>query len=105
MSEQPAQESKRSDAPPQLRITNHLMVIVGRGTHLEVREVVKIVNAGTTPYIDRAGHGGATVISLHLPLPRGHYNIGQVQGLNTEYVHVDPTGLSYLAPLPPENIR
>ena len=36
------------------------MVIVGRGTHLEVREVVKIVNAGTTPYIDRAGHGGAT---------------------------------------------
>ena len=101
VSEQPAQESKRSDAPPQLRIINHLMVIVGRGTHLEVREVVKIVNAGTTPYIDRTDHGGATVISLHLPLPRGHYNIGQVQGLNTEYVHVDPAGLSYLAPLPP----
>ena len=38
---------------------------------------------------------------MHLPLPQGHYNIGQVQGLNTEYVHVDPSGLSYLAPLPP----
>src|SRR5215472_5766482 len=85
VSEQPAQEAKGSDAPPQLRIINHLMVIVGRDTHLEVREVVKIVNTGATPYIDRAGHGGATGISLHLPLPQGHYNIDQVQGLNTEY--------------------
>jgi hypothetical protein len=101
VSEQPAQEAKGNDAPPQLRITNHLMVIVGRGTHLEVREIVKIVNTGTTPYIDRAGHGGATGISLHLPLPQGHYNLDQVQGLNTEYVHVDLSGLSYLAPLPP----
>ena len=101
VSEQPAQEATVSDALPQLRIINHLMVIVGRGTHLEVREVVRIVNTGTTPYIDRAGHGGATGISLHLPLPQGHYNIGQVQGLNTEYVHIDPSGLSYLAPLPP----
>src|SRR4030095_13376130 len=101
VSEQPAQEAKGNDAPPQLRITNHLMVIVGRGTHLEVREIVKIVNTGTTPYIDKAGHGGATGISLHLPLPQGHYNIGQVQGLKAEYVRIDPSGLSYLAPLPP----
>src|SRR4029450_5365255 len=101
VSEQLAQEATVSDALSQLRIINHLMVIVGRGTHLEVREVVKIVNPGTTPYIDRAGHGGATGISLRLPLPQGHYNIGQVQGLNTEYVHIDLSGLSYLAPLPP----
>ena len=101
VSEQPAQEAKGSTAPLPLRIINHLMVIVGRGTHLEVREVVRIVNSGTTPYIDRAGHGGATGISLHLPLPQGHYNISQVQGLHTEYVRVDPAGLSYLAPLPP----
>jgi len=40
-------------------------------------------------------------MSLRLPLPQGHYNLGQVQGLNTAYVHVDPSGLSYLAPLPP----
>jgi hypothetical protein len=101
VSEQPAQEAKGSDAPPPLRIINHLMVIVRRDTHLEVREVVRVVNTGTTPYIDKAGHGGATGISLHLPLPQGHYNLGQVQGLNTEYIHVDATGLSYLAPLPP----
>src|SRR5215475_12999575 len=60
VSEQPAPEATVSDALPQLRIINHLMVIVGRGTHLEVREVVRIVNTGTTPYIDRRGHGGAT---------------------------------------------
>jgi hypothetical protein len=101
VSERPAQETKGSDAPPPLRIINHLMVIVGRGTHLEVREVVRLDNPRTTPYIDKAGHGGATGISLHLPLPQGHYNLGQVQGLNTEYVHVDAAGLSYLAPLPP----
>src|SRR5262249_19337768 len=101
VSEQPAQEAKGSDAPPPLRIINHLIAMVGRDTHLEVREVVKIVNTGATPYIDRVGHGGATGISLHLPLPQGHYNIDQVQGLNTEYIHSDPSGLSYLAPLPP----
>ena len=101
VSEQPAQEAKGSDASPPLRIINHLMVIVGRGTHLEVREVVKLANTGTTPYIEKAGHGGASGISLHLPLPQGHYNFGQVQGLNTEYVRVDTVGLSYLAPLPP----
>jgi hypothetical protein len=97
--EQPAQEAKGSAAP--LRIINHLMVIVGRDSHLEVREVVRLVNSGTTPYIDRAGHGGAPGISLRLPLPQGHYNMSQVQGLQTEYVRVDASGLSYLAPLPP----
>lgn len=98
---QPAQEPKGSAAPLSLRIINHLMVIVGRGTYLEVREVVRIVNSGTTPYMDRTGYGGATGLSLHLPLPQGHYNMSQVQGLQTEYVRVDPSGLSYLAPLPP----
>src|SRR5262245_5081941 len=101
VSEQPAQEAKGSDAPPPLRIINHLMVIVGRDTHLEVREVVRLDNTGTTSYIDKAGRSGATGISLHLPLPQGYYNLGQVQGLNTAYVHVDAAGLSYLAPLPP----
>src|SRR5215510_3569767 len=62
VSEGPAQEAKGSDAPPPLRIINHQMVIVGRGTHLEVREVVRLDNPGTTPYIDRAGHGGVTGI-------------------------------------------
>jgi len=101
VSEPPAQEAKESDAPPQLRIINRLMVIVRRGTHLEVREVLRVANTGTTPYIGRVGHGGATGISLYLPLPQGHSNMSQVQGLNAEFVHVDASGLSYLAPLPP----
>jgi hypothetical protein len=101
VSEQPAQEAKGSDALPQLRIINHLMVIVGRGTHLEVGEIVKIVNTGATPYIERPGPSGVTGISLHLPLPQGHYNIGQVQGLTAEYVRVEVSGLSYVAPLAP----
>jgi hypothetical protein len=101
VSEQPAQEAKDSGAPPPLRIINRLMVIVGRGAHLEVREVIRVANTGTTPYIDKAGHGGATGISLYLPLPQGHSNMSQVQGLNAAYVHVDASGLSYLTPLPP----
>jgi hypothetical protein len=56
---------------------------------------------GPTPYIAKQGHGGAAGISLHVPLPQGYSNMGQVQGLNAEYVHVDATGLSYTAPLPP----
>jgi hypothetical protein len=99
--EPPALAAKGSEAPPQLRIINRLLVIVGRGTHLEVREVIRVANTGTTPYIDKAGHGGATGISLYLPLPPGHSNMSQVQGLNADYVHVDASGLSYLAPLPP----
>jgi hypothetical protein len=98
---QSAQEAKGSAAPVPLRIINHLMVIVGRDSHLEVREIVRIVNSGTAPYIESAGHGGAPGISLRLPLPQGHYNMSQVQGLQTDYVRVDASGLSYLAPLPP----
>src|SRR5215467_8354864 len=43
------QEAKGSDEASTLRIINHLMVVVGRSTHLEVREVVRIVNIGTAP--------------------------------------------------------
>src|SRR6266849_9658373 len=53
VSEPSTQEVKGEDEQPTLRIINHLMVIVGRGTHLEVGEVVKIVNTGVTPYMDR----------------------------------------------------
>jgi hypothetical protein len=96
-----AQAAQGSPEPAKLRIMNHLLVIVGRSAHLEVREVVRVVNTGTAPYIVKQGHGGAAGISLHMPLPQGYFNMGQVQGLNAEYVHVDVTGLSYTAPLPP----
>jgi hypothetical protein len=99
--ESSAQEAQESTEQAKLRIINHLIVIVGRSAHLEVREVVRVVNTGHTPYIAKQGHGGAAGISLHVPLPQGYSNMGQVQGLNAEYVHVDATGLSYTAPLPP----
>ena len=93
------QEAKGGDEQSKLRIMNHLMVIVGRDRHLEVREVVRIVNTGTTPYTAELSHSGVPGMSLHLPLPQGHYNMGQVQGLAAESIRVDASGLSYIAPL------
>jgi hypothetical protein len=93
------QEAKGGDEQSKLRIMNHLMVIVGRDRHLEVREVVRIVNTGTTPYTAEPSHSGVPGMSLHLPLPQGHYNMGQVQGLAAESIRVDASGLSYIAPL------
>jgi hypothetical protein len=93
------QEAKGGDEQSKLRIMNHLMVIVGRDRHLEVREVVRVVNAGTTPYTAEPSHSGVPGMSLHLPLPQGHYNMGQVQGLAAESIRVDASGLSYVAPL------
>ena len=93
------QEGKEGDEQSKLRIMNHLMVIVGRDRHLEVREVVRIVNTGTTPYTAEPSHSGVAGMLLHLPLPQGHYNMGQVQGLAAESIRVDASGLSYVAPL------
>jgi len=95
------QEAKGGDEQSKLRIMNHLMVIVGRDRHLEVREVVRIVNTGTTPYTAEPSHSGVPGMSLHLPLPQGHYNMGQVQALAAESIRVDASGLSYIAPLAP----
>jgi len=95
------QEAKGGDEQSKLRIMNHLMVIVGRDRHLEVREVVRIVNTGTTPYTAEPSHSGVPGMSLHLPLPQGHYNMSQVQGLAAESIRVDASGLSYIAPLAP----
>jgi hypothetical protein len=99
--ESSTQEAQAEDEQSKLRIMNHLMVIVGRSTYLEVREVVRIVNPGTTPYLEGTSRSGVAAISFHVPLPRGHYNMGQVQGLAADSVHVDASGLSYVAPLAP----
>jgi len=88
------QESVSIAEQPKLHIANHIMVIVGRDTHLEVREIVRVVNPGSTPYIDRG-------VSFRLPLPLSYYNLGQVQGLAAEHVRVDASGLSYATPLAP----
>jgi hypothetical protein len=95
------QEALGGDGQAKPRIMNHRMVIVGRDTHLEVREVVRIVNPRTTPYVEGQSHSGVAGLAFHLPLPQGYYNIGQVQGLAAESVRVDASGLSYVAPLAP----
>jgi hypothetical protein len=95
------QAAQAEDEPSQLRIMNHLMVIVGRPTYLEVREVVRIVNPATTPSVEGTSRSGFAAMSFHLPLPQGHYNMGQIQGLAADSVRVDASGLSYVAPLAP----
>jgi len=92
--ESTVQKSESMTAQPKLYITNHIMIIMGRDTHLEVREIVKIVNPASRPYME--GN-----ISLRLPLPLSYYNLGPVQGLAAEHVHVDAAGLSYGTPLAP----
>src|SRR2546423_690806 len=44
--ESTVQESANMASQPKLYVANHIIVVVGRDTHLEVREVVKIVNPG-----------------------------------------------------------
>lgn len=94
LGESTAQEPESIAVQPKLHIANHIIVIVGRDTHLEIREIVRIVNPSSIPYIDRG-------VALRLPLPLSHYNLGQVQGLAAEHIRVDTGGLSYGAPLDP----
>ena len=99
--EQPAQEAEGRGEQLKPRIVNHLMVLVGRDTHLAVCEVLGIVNPVSTSYMDQQAHGGVAGVSLRFPLPPSYYNLGQVQGLAAEHVRVDASGLSYVAPLEP----
>jgi hypothetical protein len=92
--ESTAQKSESMAAQPRLYIANHIMVIMGRDTHLEVRESVRIVNPVPIPYMDGS-------VSLRLPLPLSYYNLGPVQGLAAEHVRVDAEGFSYGMPLAP----
>jgi hypothetical protein len=102
-----AQPPLRPEAPPQsaqppLRIVNHLIIIISHEADLEVREIVRLVNAGTTPYT-AAGRGprGTPGISLHLPLPPGHTNVSPIQGLLPEATRVERAGIMYTAPIDP----
>jgi hypothetical protein len=92
--ESTVQESANMASQPKLYVANHIIVVVGRDTHLEVREVVKIVNPGSTSYMERG-------VAFRLPLPLNYSNFGQVQGLPPEHVRTDAAGLSYGAPLAP----
>ena len=92
-----ASATEQPQAQSPLRIVQHLMVLVLRNDHLEVREILRLLNSGATPYIGTAGHGMA--YSLHIPLPYGYYNLHDIQGLASEHVHQQAAGLYYTAPL------
>jgi len=103
--EQVAREAEGRGEQSKLHIVNHLIVIVGRDTHLEVREIVRIVNSGSTPGIDKQASAGSASVSFHLPLPQGYSKLGQIQGLAAEHVRIEASGLSYVAPLAPGEHR
>jgi hypothetical protein len=94
-----ARQAEERGEQPTLRVVNHLIVIVGRAAHLDVREVVRLENSGTTPYIGTRAYPGASAVSFHFPLPQGYYDLGQIQGLAAEHIRVDASGWSYVAPL------
>lgn len=88
-----------------LRITNHLIVMVGQGQQVEVREVIRLVNEASTTYEGEASRPGAARISFHVPLPKGYNHFQSVQGLAPEHTVQHPSGLYYTASLAPGEHR
>ena len=88
---------------PTLHVTSHLMVIVKRNERLEVREIVKIVNPGTTAFTGPASPAsGSPHGSFQLSLPQGFYDLQGIEGgLEPSQVQQHATGLFYTAPLEP----
>ena len=94
-----AQALPAQPAAPALQVTSHLMVIVKRNDRLEVREILKIANRGTTAFIGSAdaAHG-----SFRLSLPQGYYDLKGFEGeLDSSHIRQHATGLFYTAPLEP----
>jgi hypothetical protein len=97
-----AQALPAQPAAPTLHVTSHLMVIVKRNERLEVREIVKIVNRGTTAFAGSAdADSGSPHGSFHLSLPKGYYELQGIEGLDLSLVRQHATGLIYTAPLKP----
>jgi hypothetical protein len=97
-----AADSQATDQPElqsPLQIAHHLMVLVLRHDHLEVREILRLLNSSATPYTGTAAQRGG--YSLHIPLPYGYYNLSDIQGLAPEQVRQHASGLYYTAPLSP----
>lgn len=105
ISAQTAQGAAAPAAPSPVHIPEHLMAIVARDGHLEVREVIKLVNASPTPYLAVPAQAGRPALAFVLPLPRGYTQLSQLQGLTMEAVRLEPSGLYYTAPLPPGEHR
>ena len=88
------------EGTPRLQITNHLIVITFSSEHLEVHEVVRIFNHGSASSMSMTIKTAPGGVSLHLPLPQGYYNLIDVQGLLSEHVRLQTSGLYYTASLP-----
>jgi hypothetical protein len=87
-----------------VQMVNHLLVMVLRNDHLEVREVIRLLNSGSSPFVGTATQPGEGY-SLHLPLPQAYYNLTDVQGLKREHIRTHVSGLYYTAPLDPGEHR
>ena len=94
-----AQALPAQPTAPTLQVTSHLMVIVKRNERLEVREILKIVNRGTTAF---TGSADAAHGSFRLSLPQGYYDLQGVEGeLDSAHIRQHATGLFYTAPVDP----
>jgi hypothetical protein len=84
---------------PSFLIANHLVVLVSRDDHLEVREVVRVLSNQTQPRPKASTESSPSKNFLLLPLPQGYFNFVGMQGLNPEHVRLLPVGLHYVAPI------
>jgi len=85
--------------PAGVHISHHIMAIVLRDGRLDVREIVNILNPGSTPY--RGEAPGQHKYVLHLPLPDDYENLRDVQGVAPEHMRSDRFGLYLTQPLAP----
>lgn len=100
-----AQPQEESGQQAPLQVVSHHIVIVQQEDRLRVREILKILNATSTPYIGKTPPRMAQNVSLHLPLPPGHVDFADVQGLLAEHLNYHASGLYYTAPIAPGEHR
>lgn len=96
------------DTPPtqtSVHIGQHIMAVVLRDDHVEVREILGIRHPGSEPYEGPVSPSGKSPYVLHLPLPQGYYNLQGLQGLDSQHIRSDASGLYYTAPLAPGTHR
>ena len=95
-------------APPAqvgVHIGQHIMAVVLRDDHVEVREILGIRHPGSEPYEGPPSPSGKSPYVLHMPLPQGYDNLRGLQGLDTQHIRSDASGLYYMAPLAPGTHR
>ena len=102
----PDARATEGDAPPtRVHIGQHIMAVVLRDDHVEVREILGIRHPGSEPYEGPVSPSGKSPYVLHLPLPQGYYNLRGPQGLDSQHIRSEASGLYYMAPLAPGTHR